>query len=224
MATRIKEKYLNEAVPALQQKFGYKNPMQIPKLSKIVINMGLGDCKDNPKALEVAVKELAAIAGQQPLVTKARKSIANFKLREGMNVGAKVTLRGSRMEEFMDKLVNIALPRVRDFRGVSDKAFDGRGNYALGIREQLARIATLRASIPALQRGLQLNLAFDQDTASFLRVLHQLLVPALLGGSLVAVEGVHALLKSPYLAVQPGKDLCCLELLLGHSRQSPTHR
>ena len=133
MATRIKEKYLNEAVPALQQKFGYKNP----KLSKIVINMGLGDCKDNPKALEVAVKELAAIAGQQPLVTKARKSIANFKLREGMNVGAKVTLRGSRMEEFMDKLVNIALPRVRDFRGVSDKAFDGRGNYALGIREQL---------------------------------------------------------------------------------------
>ena len=137
MATRIKEKYLNEAVPALQQKFGYKNPMQIPKLSKIVINMGLGDCKDNPKALEVAVKELAAIAGQQPLVTKARKSLANFKLREGRNVGAKVTLRGSRMEEFMDKLVNIALPRVRDFRGVSDKAFDGRGNYALGIREQL---------------------------------------------------------------------------------------
>ena len=137
MATRIKEKYLNEAVPALQQKFGYKNPMQIPKLSKIVINMGLGDCKDNPMALELAVKELAAIAGQQPLVTKARKSIANFKLREGMNVGAKVTLRGSRMEEFMDKLVNIALPRVRDFRGVSDKAFDGRGNYALGISEQL---------------------------------------------------------------------------------------
>ena len=137
MATRIKEKYLNEAVPALQQKFGYKNPMQIPKLAKIVINMGLGDCKDNPKALEVAVKELAIISGQKPMVTKARKSIANFKLREGMNVGAKVTLRGERMEEFMDKLVNIALPRVRDFRGVSDKAFDGRGNYALGIREQL---------------------------------------------------------------------------------------
>ena len=137
MATRIKEKYLNEAVPALQQKFGYKNVMQIPKLSKIVINMGLGDCKDNPKALEVAVKELATIAGQKPMVTKARKSIANFKVREGMSVGAKVTLRGDRMEEFMDKLVNIALPRVRDFRGVSDKAFDGRGNYALGIREQL---------------------------------------------------------------------------------------
>ena len=137
MATRIKEKYLNEAVPALQQKFGYKNVMQIPKLSKIVINMGLGDCKDNAKALETAVAELTIIAGQKPMVTKAKKSIANFKLREGMNVGAKVTLRGDRMEEFMDKLVNIALPRVRDFRGVSDKAFDGRGNYALGIREQL---------------------------------------------------------------------------------------
>ena len=137
MATRIKEKYLNEAAPALQQKFGYKNVMEIPKLAKIVINMGLGDCKDNPKALEVAVGELATISGQKPMVTKARKSIANFKLREGMNVGAKVTLRGARMEEFMDKLVNIALPRVRDFRGVSDKAFDGRGNYALGIREQL---------------------------------------------------------------------------------------
>ena len=137
MATRIKEKYINEAVPALQQKFGYKNVMEIPKLSKIVINMGLGDCKDNSKGLEVAVAELATISGQKPLVTKARKSIANFKLREGMNVGAKVTLRGSRMEEFMDKLVSIALPRVRDFRGVSDKSFDGRGNYALGVREQL---------------------------------------------------------------------------------------
>ena len=137
MATRMKEKYLAEAVPALQQKFGYKNVMQIPKLEKIVINMGLGDCKDNPKGLEVAVKELATIAGQKPMVTKARKSIANFKLREGMNVGAKVTLRGERMYEFMDKLMNIALPRVRDFHGVSAKAFDGRGNYALGIREQL---------------------------------------------------------------------------------------
>ena len=137
MATRIKEKYINEAVPALQQKFGYKNVMEIPKLSKIVINMGLGDCKDNPKGLEVAVAELSTISGQKPLVTKSRKSIANFKIREGMNVGAKVTLRGSRMEEFMDKLVSIALPRVRDFRGVSDKSFDGRGNYALGVREQL---------------------------------------------------------------------------------------
>ena len=137
MATRIKEKYLTEAVPALQQKFGYKNVMMIPRLEKIVINMGLGDCKDNAKALETAVAELTEIAGQKPQVTQAKKSIANFKVREDMNVGAKVTLRGARMEEFMDKLVNIALPRVRDFRGVSTKAFDGRGNYALGIREQL---------------------------------------------------------------------------------------
>ena len=137
MATRIKEKYLTEAVPALQQKFGYKNVMMIPRLEKIVINMGLGDCKDNAKALETAVAELTEIAGQKPQVTQAKKSIANFKVREGMNVGAKVTLRGARMEEFMDKLVNIALPRVRDFRGVSTKAFDGRGNYALVIREQL---------------------------------------------------------------------------------------
>ena len=137
MATRIKEKYLTEAVPALQQKFGYKNVMMIPRLEKIVINMGLGDCKDNAKALETAVAELTEIAGQKPQVTQAKKSIANFKVREGMNVGAKVTLRGARMEEFMDKLVNIALPRVRDFRGVSTQACDGRGNYALGIREQL---------------------------------------------------------------------------------------
>ena len=137
MATRIKEKYLAEAVPALQQKFGYKNVMEIPRLEKVIINMGLGDCKDNAKALESAVAELTQIAGQKPLVAKAKKSVANFKLRQGMNVGAKVTLRGARMEEFMDKLVNIALPRVRDFRGVSTKAFDGRGNYALGIKEQL---------------------------------------------------------------------------------------
>ena len=135
--TRLKDKYLAEVVPALQQKFGYTNPMQIPRLEKVIINMGLGDCKDNSKALELAVTELATISGQKPMVTKAKKSIANFKLREGMNVGAKVTLRGRRMEEFVDKLVSIALPRVRDFRGVSAKAFDGRGNYALGVREQL---------------------------------------------------------------------------------------
>jgi len=134
---RLQEKYRSEVVPALKQKFGYKNIMEIPRLEKIVINMGLGDCKDNSKALEVAVSELATIAGQKPLVTKAKKSIANFKVREGMNVGAKVTLRGDRMYEFIDKLISIVLPRVRDFRGVSDKAFDGRGNYALGVREQL---------------------------------------------------------------------------------------
>ena len=134
---RLQDKYRSEVVPALKQKFGYKNIMEIPKLEKIVINMGLGDCKDNSKSLEVAVSELATIAGQKPLVTKAKKSIANFKVREGMNVGAKVTLRGDRMYEFADKLVSIVLPRVRDFRGVSAKAFDGRGNYALGVREQL---------------------------------------------------------------------------------------
>ena len=137
MSTRLHEKYLTEVRPALQQKFGYKNVMQIPRLEKVIINMGLGDCKDNAKALEVAVTELTTIAGQKPYVTKAKKSVANFKVRQGQNIGAKVTLRGDRMEEFIDKLVNIALPRVRDFRGVSGKAFDGRGNYALGIKEQL---------------------------------------------------------------------------------------
>jgi len=134
---RLLDKYRAEVVPALQQRFAYKNVMEIPRLEKIVINMGLGDCKDNAKALELAVEELTTIAGQKPLVTKAKKSIANFKLRSGMNVGAKVTLRGERMYEFADKLVSIVLPRVRDFRGVSTKAFDGRGNYSLGVREQL---------------------------------------------------------------------------------------
>ena len=134
---RLKDKYRAEVAPALKQHFAYKNVMEIPRLEKIVINMGLGDCKDNAKALDLAVSELTTIAGQKPLVTKAKKSIANFKLRAGMNVGAKVTLRGDRMYEFTDKLVSIVLPRVRDFRGVSAKAFDGRGNYALGVREQL---------------------------------------------------------------------------------------
>ena len=134
---RLKDKYRAEVAPALKQHFSYQNVMEIPRLEKIVINMGLGDCKDNAKALELAVSELATISGQKPLVTKAKKSIANFKLRAGMNVGAKVTLRGDRMYEFTDKLVSIVLPRVRDFRGVSTKAFDGRGNYSLGVREQL---------------------------------------------------------------------------------------
>ena len=137
MDARLKAKYVAEVVPALQQKFGYKNVNEIPKLEKVVINMGLGDCKDNPKAMEAAVKELETIAGQKAMVTKAKKSVANFKVRAGMNIGAKVTLRGERMYHFVDKLVNVALPRVRDFHGVSAKAFDGRGNYALGIREQL---------------------------------------------------------------------------------------
>ncbi|HHY77050.1 MAG TPA: 50S ribosomal protein L5 [Clostridiales bacterium] len=135
--SRLKEKYLNEVAPALMQKFQYKNIMEVPKLEKVVLNMGLGDAKDNAKALDAAVNELSLIAGQKPVVIKAKKSVAAFKVRKGMNIGAKVTLRGDRMYEFVDKLFNIALPRVRDFRGVSTKSFDGRGNYALGIKEQL---------------------------------------------------------------------------------------
>jgi large subunit ribosomal protein L5 len=134
---RLKDQYKSAVVPALKEKFNYKNVMQVPRLEKVVLNMGLGDCKDNARALELAVSELADIAGQKPVVTKARKSVANFKLREGMNVGAKVTLRGDKMYEYVDKLISIALPRVRDFRGVSNTAFDGRGNYAMGIKEQL---------------------------------------------------------------------------------------
>lgn len=134
---RLKEKYLNEVAPALMQKFQYKSIMEVPKLEKVVLNMGLGDTKDNAKALDAAVNELSLIAGQKPVVIKAKKSVAAFKLRKGMNVGAKVTLRGDRMYQFVDKLFNVALPRVRDFRGLSTKSFDGRGNYALGIKEQL---------------------------------------------------------------------------------------
>jgi large subunit ribosomal protein L5 len=128
---------VSDVVPALMKKFGYKNVMQVPKLEKIVINMGLGDTKDNPKSLDAAVADLATISGQRPIVTKAKKSVANFKVREGMKVGAKVTLRGSRMYEFADRLMNVALPRVRDFRGISPTSFDGRGNFAMGLKEQL---------------------------------------------------------------------------------------
>ena len=134
---RLKEKYLNEVAPAMMQKFQYKSVMQIPKLEKVVINMGLGDTKDNAKGLDSAVSELGTITGQKPVITKAKKSVAAFKVRQGMSVGAKVTLRGNQMYEFLDKLFNIALPRVRDFRGVSVNSFDGRGNYSLGIKEQL---------------------------------------------------------------------------------------
>lgn len=134
---RLKDKYKNEIAPALQQKFGYKNINGIPKVDKVVVNMGIGDAKDNPKLLEAAVADLAIITGQKPFITKSKKSVAAFKLREGMNIGAKVTLRGNRMYEFLDRFLNVALPRVRDFHGVSTKSFDGRGNYALGIKEQL---------------------------------------------------------------------------------------
>ena len=135
--TRLQEKYLNEATKAMVDKFHYKNVMEIPKIEKVIINMGVGEAVTNSKALETAVAQLTTIAGQKPVVTKAKKSIAAFKLREGMPIGTKVTLRGDRMYYFLDKLMNIALPRVRDFRGVSATAFDGRGNYALGLKEQL---------------------------------------------------------------------------------------
>ena len=135
--TRMKKKYQEEVAPALMQKFQYKSVMQIPRIEKIVISCGCGDCKDNAKALDAVIKDITAIAGQKAVPTKARKSVANFKLREGMNVGVKVTLRHDRMWEFLDRLLNVALPRVRDFRGISADAFDGRGNYSLGLKEQI---------------------------------------------------------------------------------------
>ena len=133
----MKDKYNDEVAKGLMEKFGYKNVMEIPKIDKVVINMGVGEAVSNPKILDVAVNDMMTIAGQKPVVTRAKKSIAAFKIREGMPIGAKVTLRGQRMYEFLDKLLNIALPRVRDFRGVSPKSFDGRGNYTMGIKEQL---------------------------------------------------------------------------------------
>ena len=135
--SRLKEMYQNEIVEAMIKKFGYKNIMEVPKLDKVVINMGVGEAKDNHKVLESAVADLEKITGQKAVITKARKSVANFKIREGMAIGCKVTLRGEKMYEFVDRLVNLALPRVRDFRGVNPNAFDGRGNYALGVKEQL---------------------------------------------------------------------------------------
>lgn len=137
MAARLKEKYTQEVAQAMMQKFGYKSVMEIPKIEKVIINMGVGEAVGNPKVLDAAVSDMTLIAGQKPVVTRAKKSIAAFKIREGMPIGAKVTMRGERMYQFLDKLFNISLPRVRDFRGVSPKAFDGRGNYTLGVKEQL---------------------------------------------------------------------------------------
>jgi large subunit ribosomal protein L5 len=134
---RLRDNYTQEIVPAMMKKFNYSNIMQVPKLVKVVINMGMGDIKDNPKALDSALDELTIISGQKPVVTLARKSVANFKVREGMKIGAKVTMRGDRMYEFVDKLISINIPRIRDFRGISAKSFDGRGNYAMGFKEQL---------------------------------------------------------------------------------------
>ena len=135
--SRLKEMYKNEIVDAMIKKFGYKNVMEVPKLDKVVINMGVGEAKDNAKALETAEKDMEIIAGQKAVLTRAKNSVANFKIREGMAIGCKVTLRGEKMYEFVDRLINLSLPRVRDFRGVNPNAFDGRGNYALGIKEQL---------------------------------------------------------------------------------------
>lgn len=135
--SRLKEQYQNEIVDAMIKKFGYKNIMEVPKLDKVVINMGVGEAKDNAKLLESAIADMEKIAGQKAVVTRAKNSVANFKIREGMSIGCKVTLRGEKMYEFVDRLINLSLPRVRDFRGVNPNAFDGRGNYALGIKEQL---------------------------------------------------------------------------------------
>jgi large subunit ribosomal protein L5 len=137
MAARLQERYVREVAPALTREFGYRNPMSVPRIEKVVINMGLGEAIQNAKIIDTAVGDLATLTGQKPVVTKAKKSIAAFKLREGMSIGAMVTLRGDRMYEFLDRFMNIALPRVRDFRGVSAKSFDGRGNYTIGLKDQL---------------------------------------------------------------------------------------
>lgn len=172
--SRMHDKYVSEVAPALMEKFSYKSTMQIPKLSKIVINIGMGEAKDNPKAIEAACGDLALITGQKPLVTKARKSVANFKLREGMNIGCKVTLRAERMYEFVDRLFNVALPRVRDFRGISDKGFDGRGNFSLGIKEQLIFPEIEYDKIDKL-RGMDINFVTTAQTDEEARELLKLM-------------------------------------------------
>ncbi len=171
--SRMQDKYIKEVAPALMEKFGYKSTMQIPKLEKIVINIGMGEAKDNPKAIDAACGDLAKITGQKPIVTKARKSVANFKLREGMNIGCKVTLRADRMYEFMDRLFNVALPRVRDFRGINPNGFDGRGNYSLGVREQLIFPEIDYDQIDKI-RGMDINFvttaATDEEAREMLRL------------------------------------------------------
>lgn len=172
MTSRMKEKYENEVTKTLMEKLNYSNVMEIPRLEKIVINMGVGEAKENPKILESAVEELGLIAGQRPVITRAKKSIANFKLREGMPIGTKVTLRGDRMYDFFDKLVNVALPRVRDFRGVSPKSFDGRGNYAIGIKEQLI-FPEIEYDMVESIRGLDIVIVTTAETDEEARVFLQ---------------------------------------------------
>ncbi|HXG36103.1 MAG TPA: 50S ribosomal protein L5 [Dehalococcoidia bacterium] len=157
MTARLKERYREEIVPALQKDFGYENVMQAPRLEKVVVNIGLGEAISNPKALEAATEDISTVTGQQPVITRAKKSISNFKLREGMAIGLMVTLRGDRMYEFMDRLLNAALPRIRDFQGVSPNSFDGRGNYSLGIREQVIFPEIDYSKIDHV-RGMQVNI------------------------------------------------------------------
>ena len=171
---RLKDIYKSEAIPALMKKFSYKNVMQVPRLEKIVINMGLGDTKDNPKSLDSAVDDLTVISGQKPVVTKAKKSVANFKVREGMKIGAKVTLRGDRMYEFADRLMNIALPRVRDFRGISPSSFDGRGNFAMGLKEQLVFPEIVYDNVDKI-RGMDIIMVTTAQTDEEARELLDLL-------------------------------------------------
>jgi large subunit ribosomal protein L5 len=171
---RMKERYQKEIAPALRKAFDYKNIMEVPRLEKIVVNIGLGEAMDNPKALEAAIADMTLITGQRPVQTKARKSIANFKLREGRVIGTKVTLRGERMWAFLDRLLNIALPRVRDFRGVSANSFDGRGNYTLGLRDQLVFPEIEYDKIDAL-RGMEVTIVTTAGTDDQARILLQLL-------------------------------------------------
>lgn len=172
--SRMQDKYNKEVAPALMEKFGYKSVMQIPKLEKVVINIGMGEAKDNPKAIEAASNDLALITGQRPIVTKAKKSVANFKLREGMNIGVKVTLRADKMYEFVDRLFNVALPRVRDFRGINPNGFDGRGNYSLGIKEQLIFPEIDYDKIDKI-RGMDINFVTtaktDEEAREFLSLM-----------------------------------------------------
>ena len=174
MSARLKDKYQNDVAGALMTKFGYKSIMQIPLLEKVVINMGVGEAVANAKALESAVADLVIISGQKPVVTKAKKSIANFKIRQGMPIGTKVTLRGARMYEFLDKLINIALPRVRDFRGVSPKSFDGRGNYNMGVKEQLIFPEIEYDKVDAI-RGMDIVIVSTANTDEEARELLKLL-------------------------------------------------
>ena len=171
---RLRERYQNEVVPALMKRFGYRNIMQVPRVQKVVINMGVGDATQNPKLLDSAVRELALISGQRPVVTRARKSISAFKVREGMPIGCKVTLRGERMYDFLDRLFHIALPRVRDFRGLNPNAFDGRGNYTLGLREQLVFPEIDYDDIEKV-RGMDITIATtaktDEEARELLRLL-----------------------------------------------------